>query len=214
MNARKNSGAEQHHPERSLDDEAAQKTLETLMLRNTALSETETAQFKEVFRLFMKSHAARVLRVLTRTGVPEGARADLAQEVFAEFFCFACDNGFPPDIQAKLDSLAAGMAANLGRGAKRDPVTLGVPSSRSETPRSGPDLAKMLDVDTFRHRLLAAFTPEHRAAFEAVVIRQLSHEEAARALGIPRRTLSSRLEAAMRIAEEMAAAFFSPSQRG
>ncbi|MFT3776240.1 MAG: sigma-70 family RNA polymerase sigma factor [Minicystis sp.] len=217
MRARKVPGANQGDPERARDAEAEaerQKAIEALMTRDTALSQAEIALFRQVFPQLMETHFDRVWHVLQRRGVRGVALQDLTQEVFAAWFCFACDHGPAGDIEGKLDSLAAGKAANLVRGAGRDPVTLGVPSSRSEQPRSGPDLLRALDVEAFRERLWPALSPEHRAVVDAIFYRELSHDEAAQELGIPRRTVTSRLMSARRVIAEMAELFFSPSQRG
>ena len=200
---------------RAHDAEAErQEAIEALVLRDTALSEREIALFKEVFPEIMDTHFDRVWRVLARRGVFEAAREDLVQDVFAAFYRSVCENGFPSDIQTHLDEIAAGKASNHLRGAGREPWTLGVPSSGSERPRSGPDLLRALDVEAFRARVLPALAPEHLAVVDAVIFRELSHDEAAQELCLPRTTVSSRLVAARRVIAEMAVQFFSPSQRG
>lgn len=209
VNARKTPGA------KPTDIEAARRAaLEALLLRDSALSESEIALFREVFPEIMGTHFDRVWRVLVRRGIRGAVLEDLVQEVFAAFFRSVCDSGFPSDIETKLDDTAAGKASNHLRGAGRDPVSLGLPSSGSERPRSGPDLLRALDVEEFRLRLLPALTPEQLAVVDAILYRGLSHEEAALELGIPRTTVSSRLMSARRVIAEMAELFFSPSQRG
>ena len=209
MNVRKTSRAGSH------DDAAGDRSaLEALVLRDTALTESEIAFFKQVFPALMETHFDRVWRVLVRRGVRGAALEDLLQETFAAFFRSVCESGFPSDLRAKLDDLAAGKASNYLRGAGRSPVSLGLPSSGSERPRSGPDLSRALDVDEFRRRLLPALKPEQLAVVDAVLYRGLSQDEAALELGIARSTLSSRLMAARRVILELAETFFSPSQRG
>ena len=209
MNARTTPGA---GPE---DTKAERReALEALVLRDTALTEGEVALFRDVFPEIMDTHFDRVWRVLVRRGIRGAALDDLVQEVFAAFFRAVCASGFPSDLRAELDGIAAGKASNHLRGAGRDPVTVGLPSSGSEKPRSGPDLLRALDVDEFRRRLLPALTAEQLAVVDAVLYRGLSHEEAALELGIPRTTVTSRLMAARRVMVEMAELFFSPSQRG
>jgi RNA polymerase sigma factor (sigma-70 family) len=184
------------------------------LVRDTALSESEIALFREVFPEIMDMHLERVWRVLVRRGIRDAALEDLVQEVFATFFRSVCESGFSSDVQTELDNIAAGKASNHLRGAGREPISLGLPSSGSERPRSGPDLLRALDVEEFRRRLLPALTAEQSAVVDAVLYRGLSQEEAARELGIPRTTVTSRLMSARRVMAEMAELFFSPSQRG
>lgn len=78
MNARKTPMA--GSPDAAAGDRAA---LEALVLRDTALTESEVAFFKQVFRAMMKTHFDRVWHVLVRKGVRGAALDDLVQETFA-----------------------------------------------------------------------------------------------------------------------------------
>ena len=99
------------------------------------------------------------------------------------------------------------------RGEKRDPVTLGVPSSGSEKPRSAPEPERALDLVTLARHLLPALSQEHQDVVQAIVLRELSHEAAAE-LGLSRTTVTSRLMAAQRHLAAMAGLFLPASQRG
>src|SRR4051794_4505483 len=91
----------------SADAERREK-IDALMLRRTALSESEIALFDEEFRKIYDEHYDRVWRVLMRKGVPEAALSDLTQEVFAKWLCHVRDHGFEDSIKKHLDRIAAG----------------------------------------------------------------------------------------------------------
>ena len=70
------------------------------------------------------------------------------------------------------------------------------------------------DLTAPARRLLPALSQEHRDVIQAVVLRDLSHDEAAAELGISRTTVTSRLMAAKRELAAMAVLFLPKSQRG
>lgn len=185
------------------------------MLRRTALSESEVELFRAVYREIVEVHYDRVWRVLRRGGVPDAALDDLVQDVFATFYYQVVEAGFPDSIGRKLHANAEGKALNQRRRAKRDPTSLGLPSSTSERPaRSAPEIERAMDYARVARRLLPALSPEHREVVQAVILGEQSHEEAAEALGIKRPTLTMRLMAARRKLAEMVALFLPESQRG
>ena len=69
-------------------------------------------------------------------------------------------------------------------------------------------------TNTAASRFMSALSLDHRKVIEAVFVHDLSHEEAADALGIPRRTLTSRLKAARKKLSELMKAVLPPSQQG
>jgi RNA polymerase sigma factor (sigma-70 family) len=191
-----------------------EERLAALVLRRTALSASEAELFREVFPDIFAAHYDRVWSVLRRRGARDAVLYDLAQDVFLAFFKQVIELGFPDSISAKLQALAAGRALNQMRGERRDPVTLGVPSSGSEKPRSAPEAERALDLVTVARHLLHALSQEHRDVVEAIVLRELSHDEAAAELGLSRTTVTSRLMAAQRRLAAMAGLFLPASQRG
>ncbi len=62
-------------------------------------------------------------------------------------------------------------------------------------------------------RLLPALSPEHRDVVQAVILRELSHDEAAAELGLTRQTVTYRLMAAKRQLIALAVLFLPESQR-
>jgi len=71
-----------------------------------------------------------------------------------------------------------------------------------------------LDLVTLARRLLPALSEEHRDVVPAIILRELSHDEAAAELGLSRTTVTSRLMAAKRQLVAMAELFLPTSQRG
>jgi RNA polymerase sigma factor (sigma-70 family) len=191
-----------------------EERLAELVLRRTALSASEAELFREVFRDIFAAHYDQVWRVVRRRGARDAELSDLVQDVFAAFYSQVIELGFPDSISAKLQGLAAGRAMNNVRDAKRAPVTLGLPSSRSEKPRSAPEPARALDLVMMTQRLLPALSPEHQAVVKAIILRELSHDEAAAELGLSRPTVTARLIAAKRRLAVLAEELFPASQRG
>lgn len=202
-------------PHRTLRTSAERRErLAELVLRRTALTPPEAALFHEVFPEIFTAHYDRVWSVLRRRGVRDAVLSELVNEVFLHFYLEVQSGGFPESIAARLLSLASGKGSNEARGERRDPVSLGPPSSSSEKPRSAKEAERSLDLRELGRRLLPALSEEHRAVVSAVILRELSHEEAAAELGLSRSTLTSRLIAAKRRLAEMAEVFLPSSQRG
>ena len=188
--------------------------LAELVLRRTKLSASEASLFREVFPEIFAAHYEAVWQALRRRGARDPALDDLVQDVFFAFFRQVLEEGFPDNLPTKLRNLAAGKALNQVRGVNRDPVSLGVPSSGSEKPRSAPEAERTLDLLELARRLLPALSPDHRAVVQAVLLRDLSHEEAAAELNLSRSTVTMRLLAAKRQLFTMAELFLPQSQRG
>jgi RNA polymerase sigma factor (sigma-70 family) len=191
-----------------------EEKLAELVLRRTALSASEAELFREVFRDIMAAHYDRVWSVLRRRGARDADLDDLVQDVFVAFYKQVLELGFPDSIPTKLQSLAVGRASNQVRGENRAPVTLGISSSGSEKPRSAPEPERALDVVTMIRRLLPALSLEHQAVVKAIILRELSHDEAAAELGLSRSTVTARLIAAKRRLAVLAEELLPASQRG
>ena len=213
MESRQIREEEASAPARTADVEDPQR-LADLVLRRTKLSASEAKLFREVFPEIFAAHYDAVWSALRKRGARDPALDDLVQDVFFAFFSHVLEEGFPDSLTAKLKSLAAGKALNQARGANRDPVSLGVPSSSSEKPRSAPERERTLDLLELARRLLPALSPEHRDVVQAIIVRELSHEEAAAELNLSRTTVTSRLLVAKRQLFAMAELFLPKSQRG
>ena len=114
-----------------------------LVLCRTKLSRSEAALLREVFPEILAMYQGNVRRYLQRRGLDEAEAKDAAQDVFLSLHRKIEAEGFPDSIQAKLYSLAEGAFSNRVRGQDRDPVSIGLPSSGSEAPRTPPDLERI-----------------------------------------------------------------------
>jgi RNA polymerase sigma factor (sigma-70 family) len=188
-----------------------QEAIAALMQRRTKLSPSEVRLFHELYGVIFRSNYARVCAVLRRRGARDSVLDDLVQDVFTTFYRQSL-NGIPPSIPWKLTGIAAGIALNQRRGERRDPVTLGLPSSRSERPTSAHGAESSLSIQELALRLRLGLSQEHRDVVDAVILDGMSHEDAAEALGIHRRTLTDRLAAATRQLIEMMKAFVLESE--
>jgi DNA-directed RNA polymerase specialized sigma24 family protein len=167
--------------------------------RGTPLSAEQAAKLHAVYGLFFEVHWRRVRDALRKQGVPKGARDDLMQRCFKRFFYTACRKGLPENVTTRLLLIVRSLSWNLRRAKRRDPVSVGLPSSRHLRPQSsrhGTD--RVLDLKRRASRLLHVLSPEHRAVADALLLRGLSHEEAAAELKLSQSTLASRLAAALK----------------
>jgi RNA polymerase sigma-70 factor (ECF subfamily) len=113
-----------------------------------------------------------------------------------------------------LHALVRGRVLNHARAQKRDPFSIGLPSSGSEKPGSQLDVERALHFQEVARRIFSQLSPEHQEVIAKVVIRGLTHTDAAAELGIPEGTLKSRLLAAKRALLALAEPLLPPSQRG
>jgi RNA polymerase sigma factor (sigma-70 family) len=195
-------------------DAERKEKLAALVLRRSALTKEETALFREVFPDIFHLHKDPVWAVIRRQGARDAALQDLVQDVFVRFYNQTVEQGFPESIPVKLHGIAATVGLNYARGQRREPVSLGLPSSSKLPPRSATSAEGALYRRKLAQRLLPALSKEHRDVIVAILVCGLTHEEAAIELGIPRTTVSSRLIKAKLALVAMAALFFPPSQQG
>jgi len=192
--------------------EGEEDAVARLMATRTALTPEQVALFHRLFRGIMTTHFGAVWDALRRWGAGETDADDLTQEVFASFLQRAPAEGIPESIPAKLVADAIGRLRNFRRDGRRE--TAGLPSSGSEKPGSAPDLARKLDHQEFRSRILLTLAPDQLALVDAVFLREQSQAQAAAELGIPRSTLAAKLHKLMPELHALAEAFFSESERG
>ena len=192
---------------------AEQDAIDALLRCRRALTASEIALFRSVvFPELSALHYEGISKVLSRRGVREADREDVLQELLETFFFKVVAEGFPDDLRAKLHADAAGRVANQRRGEAREPWSLGLPSSGSELPISTPHLEHRLDVEEAVRRIVPALSQEHLDMLP-VILDEATDQEVADKLGIPRRTVTSRAQAAKKQLAEMAKAFLPDSQR-
>jgi DNA-directed RNA polymerase specialized sigma24 family protein len=136
--------------------------LAQLVLRRTKLSASEAVLLREVFPEILGAHHDQVWNRLRRRGLEGDEAEDLLQEVFLALYHRIVEHGFPDSIPAMLRVLTEGMLLNHVRAKKRAPVSVALPSSGSEKPRSAPDVERALDLRELARRLLPELPPEHR----------------------------------------------------
>lgn len=214
MKKDKNRGTEDAGEPAGSSKAERQEKLTQLMLCDAPLSPDQAALLEEVFPDIVDDHYDFVVSLLRKRGVEDQETEDLSQEVFLALHKKALNEGFESDITSMLSSLVWGKAMNHTRAEERDPVTTGLPSSRSEVPGSQLDIERALHFQKEAGRLFALLSPDQQEAIVMVWVKGYTHTEAAAALGLPEGTLKSRVLAAKRAILALAEPFEPPSQRG
>lgn len=179
----------------------------------TALDARAITVLHEVFPSIMEQRYDRAWRRLRRKGLSEQQAEDLLQEAFTALFYRVRDRGVRGSIQVMFSKILKGKLINHLRDQCRAPETLALPSSGSSLPDSAVDLERALDLRELSRRFLRELSPAHQAVVEKAILRGLSDEEAAAALGLRVGTLKSRLRAATRALHALGAAWLPPSQQ-
>lgn len=213
--AQNESPTSTHENERAGNsDEERQKRLTQLVLRRSKLSDDEAALLREVFPDILTTHHDLVWNRLRRRGLENHDAEDLQQEVFVALHTYILEHGFPDTLPGLLYRLTEGKLLNFLRTRKRAPLSVALPSSGSEKPRSSRDVERAMDVRELARHIFPQLSPEQQEVIETVVVNGLSHSEAAAVLGLPEGTVKSRLIAAKRALLRLAEPFLPASQRG
>jgi RNA polymerase sigma-70 factor (ECF subfamily) len=194
-------------------DAERREKLTALVLRRTKLTDDEAVLLREVFPRIVAVHEGAVWDQLRRRGLHEEEAEDLYQESFLTLYEDLVHHGFSDSLSRKIHAITHGRLLNYLRAGKRDRLSLGLPSSGSEKPRSGPNAERTLAAREVAERILSQLSQDIRDVVEQVIVHGLSHGEAADALRIPEGTVKSRLMAAKRDIAELAASLLPPSFR-
>ncbi len=186
---------------------------ERLVLCRTKLSPSDRELFRRAFPEIFAMHQEEVWSRIRKRGLLEHEAEELLQDTFRALFAHVVENGFPDDLATKVVTIAEGKVLNHLRSQRRTPVSIGLPSSGSEKPRSGPDIDRALDLHELSQRVLGELSQDHWEVIDKVILGGLSHEAAAKALKIPEGTVKSRLLVAKRELVKIASRFLPPSQR-
>jgi len=154
-----------------------------------------------------------VRRHLLRRGLDQADAEDVAQEVFLKLHGKILEGGFPDNVSGMLYRITTGKFLNHVRNEKLDPVSVGLPSSGSEPPKTPADLDRVMDHRRVAPQMLSLLTDDQREVVVLVLIDRLSHSEAADALGIALGTVKSRLMSAKRRMLDLIEQILPPSQR-
>jgi DNA-directed RNA polymerase specialized sigma24 family protein len=151
-----NAGKRARSPEADRQDRLAQ-----LVLCRSKLSATQALLLGEVFPEIFAAHHDQVWSWLQRRGVSSDDVEDLLQETFLALHSKILEHGFPDNLAAMLRVITAGKALNHLRARRRAPESVGLPSSGSEKPRSGPDAERTLALGELARHLVDQLSPEH-----------------------------------------------------
>jgi RNA polymerase sigma-70 factor (ECF subfamily) len=183
-------------------EEERRERLTQLLLRRTRLSEDEAAELLALFPYIFRAHWPAVWGKLRGRALQRAEALDLVQDIFLELHTSMRDEGFPDSIPRMVQGVTQGKLLNHLRSKKREPYSVGLPSSGSEPPRSPVDVDRAIDAGALRAWVLPQLSSEHREALEAVIVHGLSYEEAAEVLGLTFGSFKRRIvEARRRIAE-------------
>ena len=192
-----------------------QERVAQLMRRRSKLSPDEAALLGKVFHQTVAPHREHIWNLLQKQGVESHEVEDLLQEVLLALHNFILENGFVDSVPGMLHTIAERKGLNHVRDQNRAPFTIGLPSSGSERPKSSQlDIEKALHFQGVARRIFAQLSPEHQEVIDKVLLKGLTHTDAAAELGIPEGTLKSRLLAAKRALLALAEPLLPPSQRG
>jgi RNA polymerase sigma-70 factor (ECF subfamily) len=190
-----------------------QERLAQLVLCRTKLSASEALLLQEVFPEIVAAHHDRISKWLRKRGLSTHEAEDLLQEAFLELHGRILEHGFPDNLPAMVRTLTEGKLLNHMRIKRRAPESVGLPSSGSEKPRSGPDAERTLATGELARRLVDHLSPEHRRVIDAVILKGLSLRDDAAVLDLPEGTVKSRLLAAKSELLALAERLLPPSQR-
>jgi DNA-directed RNA polymerase specialized sigma24 family protein len=171
--------------------------VKALLRRRSALDPGEVLLFRTLCSDLYDTFVETLSCVVRSRGATGAVERDLVHDAFITFWDETVAKGFPESIQARLLSLASGLARNHVRSEGRNPATQALPTSSKEAPGSFPRLERALDLKEVTHTLFHRLSPPHQAVIDAVVFRDLTVTDAARELGLQRTTAASRLTAAL-----------------
>lgn len=190
------------------------KRLTELVLHSSKLSPDEAALLREVFPEIVAAHHDQVWNFLRKRGLDSHEAEDLLQEVFLTLHHYILDTGFVAPLPATLHTITQKKFSNHVHARQRSLISIGLPSSGSEKPMSQPDVERALHFQELAQRIFSQISPEHQEVIDKVILKGLTHTEAAEVLGIPEGTLKSRLIAAKRALLAAAEPLLPASQRG
>jgi DNA-directed RNA polymerase specialized sigma24 family protein len=184
-----------------------------LLGRRSTLVPEEVMLFRELGGDIYETYRDTMCCVVRARGVTGAAVLDLVHDALTRFWDESIKGGLPERLQSRLLSLASGLAKNEVRHEGLNPATQAMPTSSNEPPGSFPKLERELDLQAVARALWDRLSPEHQAVIDAVIINDQTVVDAARALRLPRRTLRSRLTAAVARLHEMVEAMLTESER-
>lgn len=196
-----------------LTSEERRDVLGRLSRRRSALTAHEVTLLRAVYEDLVAEHRKQVFALLHKKGLSVAAAEDAYQEIFTGLFTFLCANGFPESPAALLYTIADRKSCDQIRPEAGAPVTVGLPSSGSEPPRTPQSIEGALDRKRVAREIFARLSADQQRVLHLVDVRGLTYEQAAEALKLPVATFKSRLFTARARFAELAAELLPPSQR-
>jgi RNA polymerase sigma-70 factor (ECF subfamily) len=206
------SGDDDAHA-RGPEDEKRRAHLAKLLSIRGKLTEDAVEALRGVFPLIFRAHLPRLLARLRRRGLMKEDAEDVVMVTFDAAFDEICAEGFQESLMAQLNRILKGKLLNFIRAKKRSRLSLGLPSSGSEPPVTGPDLERPSDRADLEGRLRGVLSDKLWEVVELVLLNQVDPAEAAAILGLPEGTVHSRLSRAKERLAKLAHRWVPPSKR-
>ena len=187
--------------------------VKALLRRRSKLEPDEVLLFHALYSDIYDTFVETLRCVVRSRGATGAVEMELVHDALTTFWDDTVAAGFPESIQAKLLSLASGLARNHVRREGRNPATQALPTSSKEAPGSFPRPDRAIDLKEVIPVLFDRLSPEHQAVIDAVVFRDLTVASAARELGLARTTAQSRLTAALALLNEWMEELLTASER-
>jgi RNA polymerase sigma-70 factor, ECF subfamily len=181
----------------------------------TALDAHGLTVLDEVFPPFMLRHYGKVRRRARRWGVPKDEARDFVQEVFFGLHGRVRRHGVKRSLLTTLNIVARGELLHDARARRGLPMTVGFPSSESESPlpQSSVDVERAIDQRTIAREFVHELPEKLQAVVKKVLLEDKTTAVAAEELGLAEGTVKSRLRAAIRLLYTRAAPWLPQSQR-
>lgn len=149
------------------------------------------------FRATYDQHIAFVWRSLSRFGVPESCREDLAHEVFIVYFKKYMDYEGPASPSTLLYGVARRVAANHRRGQSRRDAREQAAGELPQSPQLGPDeMIARQDAQDLVERFLGTLSEDNAEIFRLTQVEGLRAKEVAGIFEINLNTLNARIRSA------------------
>lgn len=207
-----------HQEERSLapawsPETETREDVKALLGRRSRLTPSEIVTFRALYPALYDTFIDTLRCVVRARGVTRAVESELVHEAFTDLWDESVAGGLPESIQAKLVSLASGLANNQRRRDRRDPATEPLPTSSTDVPGSFPKREHDYDLKETARALFDTLSDPHKEVIGAVILRDVTVTQFALDVGIDRTTASSRLTAALTLLRETAEAIYTASER-